>query len=109
MCHGCAEKGHIKPKCRNKDKWASYAEKKSKVDANLASTELTPASYTESFIFSIIKQDTLMTVNLAAEKQPADYWILDTGATNDFTGNHHLYQVLSSHGIKRSSGQDCKQ
>jgi hypothetical protein len=52
MFHGCGEKGHIKPKCWNKDKRASYAaEKKSKVDANLASTELTAAANTESFLF----------------------------------------------------------
>ena len=97
VCHGCGEKGHIKPKCRNKDKWASYAEKKSKVDANLASTELTPAANTESFLFSIMKpnsvhEDTVITVNVATEKQPADYWILDTGATNHVTGNRHLFE-----------------
>ena len=92
MCHGCGEKGHNKPKCRNKDKWASYAEKKSKVDANLASTELTPAANTESFLFSIIKEDTVITVDVATEKQPADYWILDTGATNQVTGNRHLFE-----------------
>jgi hypothetical protein len=53
--------------------WASYAaENKSKVDANLASTELTPAANTESFLFSIIKENTVITVNVATEKQPAD-------------------------------------
>jgi len=56
MSHECGEIGHIKLKCRNKDKWASYAaEKKSKVVVNLASTELTPAANTQSFLFSIIK------------------------------------------------------
>jgi len=69
---GCGEKGHIKPKCRNKDKWASYAENKSKVDANLASTELTPAANTESVLFAIMKpnsvhEHTLITVNVATE------------------------------------------
>jgi len=59
MCHGCGEKGHIEPKCRNKDKWASYAEKKSKVDVNLASTELTTAANTESFLFLIIKPNSV--------------------------------------------------
>jgi len=73
MCHGCGEKGHIKPKCRNKDKWASYAEKKSTVDANLASTELTPAENTESCLFLImspnsVHQAMVITVNVATEK-----------------------------------------
>jgi len=103
LCHGCGEKGHIKPKCRNKDKWASYAEKKSKVDANLASTEWTPAANTESFLFSIMKpnsvhQDTVITVNVATEKQPADYWILDTGVTNHVTGNRHLFSSFNPMG-----------
>jgi len=97
VCHGCGEKEHIKLKCRNKDKWAAYAEKKSKVDANLASTELTPAANAESCLFSIMKpnsfhEDTVITVNVATEKQPADYWILDTGATNHVTGNRHLFE-----------------
>jgi hypothetical protein len=64
----------------------------SKVDANLASSELTPAANTESFLFSIINEDTVITVNVATEKQPADYWILDTGATNHVTGNSHLFE-----------------
>jgi len=73
LCHGCGKTGHIKPKCRNKDKLASYvAEKKSKVDANLASTELTPAANTKSFLFSIIQEDMVITVNVATEKQSAD-------------------------------------
>jgi hypothetical protein len=49
MCHGRGEKGHIKPKCRNKDQWAPYGEKKSKVDGNLTSTELTPAPILSDF------------------------------------------------------------
>jgi hypothetical protein len=98
VCHGCGEKGHIKPKCRNKDKWASYAaEKKSKVDANLSSTELTLAANTESFLFLIIKpnsvrNDMVITVNVATGKDPADYRILDTGATNHINGHHHLLE-----------------
>jgi len=54
--------------------WASYpAEMKAKVDANLASTELTPAANTESFVFSIINpnsvyEDTMITVNMPTEK-----------------------------------------
>jgi len=109
MCHGCGEKGYIQPKCRNKDKWASYAEKKSKVDANLASTELTPAANTESFLFSIIKEDTVITVNVATGKQPADYWIFDTGATNHVTvrartpafGLIGIRMVIKVYGCKR--------
>jgi len=79
------------------DKCASYAEKKSKVDANLSSTELTPAANTESYLFSIMKpnlvhEDMVITINVATEKQPADYWILDTGATNHITRNRHLFE-----------------
>jgi len=102
VCHGCGEMAHIKPKCRNKDKWASYAaEKMSKVDADLASTELTPAPNTESFLFSIMKpnsvhEDTVITVNVATEKQPADYLILYTGATNHVTGYRHLFESFHS-------------
>jgi len=79
MCHGCGEKAHIKAKCRNKDKSALYAaEKKSKVDANLASTELTPAANTEIFPLAIIRpnsvhEDMVITVNVAIKKEPADY------------------------------------
>jgi len=97
-CHGCGVKGHTKPKCRNKEKWALYnAKKKSKVDVNLASTELTPAANTESCLFLIMKpnsfhEETVITVNVATEKQPADYWILDTGATNHHTGNRHYFE-----------------
>jgi len=100
VCHGCGEKGHIQPKCRNMDKWASYAaEKKSKVNANLASTEWTPAANTESFLFSImnpnsVHEGTVITVNVATKKQPADYWMLDTGATNQVTGNRHLFKSI---------------
>jgi hypothetical protein len=48
VCHGCGEKGHIKPKCRNRNKWSSYAEgKMENVDENVATTELTPAANTE--------------------------------------------------------------
>ena len=95
---GCGEKGYIKPKCRNKDQWATYAaEQKSTVDANLASTEFAPAANTESFLFSIIKpnsvyEDTLITVNVATETQPADYWILDTSVIHHVTGNRHLFK-----------------
>jgi hypothetical protein len=86
-------KGHIKPKCRNKDKWASYAaEMKEKVDANLALTELPLAANNELFLVSLIKEDTVITVNVAAEKEPAAYWMLDTGATNHVTGNRDLFE-----------------
>jgi len=97
VCHGCGVNGHIKPKCRNKDMWASYAEMKSKVDPNFASTELTPAANTESFLFSIRKpnpvhEDTVIMLNVASEKQPANCWILNTSTTHNVTGNHHLFQ-----------------
>jgi hypothetical protein len=39
-----------------------------------------------------VHADTVITVNVATEKQPADYWILDTGATNHVTGNRHLFE-----------------
>ena len=98
MCHGCGEKGHIRPKCQNKDMWVSYAaENKSKVDANLTSTEWTLAANAETFLFSIIKpnsvhEDTVITVNVATEKHPADCWILHTCETNHVTGNCLLFQ-----------------
>jgi len=37
----------------------------------------------------------MITVNVAAEKRSADYWILDTGVTNHVTGNQHLSSLLS--------------
>jgi hypothetical protein len=46
MCYGCGEKGHKKPDCPNKDKWASYADEKSKSEAKFA----TAADY-QSFLF----------------------------------------------------------
>jgi len=42
-------------------------------------------------------------VNMATEKQPADYWILDTCATNHVTGNLHHFQ--SFHPIAKEEHQ----
>jgi len=95
MCHGCGEKEYITPKCRNKDKWASYAaEKKSRVDTNLPPTELTPADTTELFLISItipnsVHEDTVIRVIVATEKQLADYWVLHTCATYHVAGKRH--------------------
>jgi hypothetical protein len=70
-----------------------------KIDTVLASTELTPAANTESFLCSIIQsnsviEDTVITVNVATENQPADYWIFVTGARNHITGNRHLVKFF---------------
>jgi len=35
-------------------------------------------------------------VNVASANQSADYWILETGATNHVTGNHHPFETLLS-------------
>jgi hypothetical protein len=32
---------------------------------------------------------------VATEKQPPDYWILDTGATNHVTGNCHIFESFN--------------
>jgi len=100
-CYGCGGKGHRKQDCRNKDKWAAYAEKKKRDDANLASA--TPASTsalnndTESFLFLATPQEngSVITVDIASTNRPADYWIQDTGATNHVTGNCHLFESES--------------
>ena len=42
-----------------------------------------------------VHEDTVITFTVATEKQPADNWILDTGATNHVTGNHHLFESLN--------------
>jgi len=34
-------------------------------------------------------------VGAVEEKRSADYWILETGATNHVTGNHHLSSLVS--------------
>jgi len=94
ICPGCGVKGHIKAKCRSKHKWASY--KKSKSDANLATS--TYIAESESFLFSVIHSDStpdsVITVNVASANRSADYWILDTGATNHVTGNCHLFETF---------------
>jgi hypothetical protein len=91
ICHGCRVKGHIKTKCRSKHKWGSYERPKS--DANLATS--TPVAESEWFLFSVIHSDStpdpVSTVNLASANRSADYWIIDTGATNHVTGNCHLF------------------
>jgi len=105
-CHGCGIKGHIKAKCRSKHKWAS--DEKSKSDANMATS--TSTSESESFLFSVIHMDPVsiipsepvsdstpdsaITVDVASANQSADYWILDTGATNHVTGNRHLFATF---------------
>jgi hypothetical protein len=33
-------------------------------------------------------------VNVASANRSRDYWILDTGATNYVTGNHHLFEIF---------------
>jgi len=108
ICHGCGVKGHIKAKCRSKHKWASY--EKSKSDANLA----TSTSFAESELFpiSVIRldstPDSVITVNVASANRSADYWILDTGATNHVTGNRHLFEpfhpmVMGEHLVKTAN------
>jgi len=101
ICHGCGVKGHIKAKCRSKHKWASYD--KSKGDANLASTASTSTAEFESelFLFSVIHSDpipdstpdSVITLNVTSAHRSADYWILDTGATNQVTSNRHLFET----------------
>ena len=102
ICHGCGVKGHIKVKCRSKHKWASY--EKSKSDPNLAATasSSTAEFESESFLTSVIYSepipdstpDSVITVNVASANRSADYWILDTGATNHVTGNRHLFETF---------------
>jgi hypothetical protein len=100
ICQGCGVKRHIKEKCRSKHQWASY--KKSKSDANLASTASTSTAEPESFLFSVIHSDpipdstpdSVITVNLVSANRSADYWILDTGATNHVTANRHLFETF---------------
>jgi len=100
ICHGCGVKGHFKAKCRSKHKWASY--EKSESDANLASTASTSTAESKSFLFSVIHSDpspdstpdSVITVNVASANRSADYWILDTGATNHVTGNRHLFETF---------------
>jgi hypothetical protein len=102
ISHGCGVKGHIKAKCRSKHKWASY--EKSTSDANLASTasSCTAEFESEAFLFSVIQYDpvpdstpdSVITVNVASANRSADYWILDTGATNHVTGNRHLFEAF---------------
>jgi hypothetical protein len=36
----------------------------------------------------------VITVNVALINQSADYWILDTGATNHVTGNRHIFETF---------------
>jgi len=96
-CHGCGKKRHIKQNGQNRDKWASdAAEKKSKVDAIFVSTASTPAANSESFVFSIIEQDSVhedmvIMVNVATLKQSPDNWNLDSSVNNLVTGNCHLF------------------
>jgi hypothetical protein len=86
--------------CRSKHKFASY--EKSKRDTDLALTESTSTAEfeLESFLFSVIHSDpipdstpdSVIMVNVAWANPSANYWILDTGATNHVTGNRHLFE-----------------
>jgi len=114
ICHGCGVKGHMKAKCRSKHKWALY--EKSKSDANLASTASTSTAESESFLFSVMNSDptpdstpdSVITLNVESANRSADYWILDTGATNHIPGNCHLFETFHSmakgeHQFKRAN------
>jgi len=100
IVHGFGVTGHIRPKCRSKHKWASYEQ--SNCDANPASTPSTSAAESDTFFFSVIQSDpipdsmpdSVITVNVAAANQSADYWILDPGVTNHVTANRHLFQTF---------------
>jgi hypothetical protein len=51
VCYGCGEKGHKKSDCSNRNKWASYANEKSKSETKVASAALTSAIDYESLLF----------------------------------------------------------
>jgi len=84
--------------------WASY--EKSKCDAKLASIASTSNAEfkSESLLFSVIYSDpicdsmldSVIVVNVTSANQFANYWILDTGATNHITGNRHLFETFHS-------------
>jgi hypothetical protein len=42
-----------------------------------------------------VHEDMVITVNVVTEKQPADSWILDTGATNHVIGNRHIFEFFN--------------
>jgi hypothetical protein len=75
---------------------------KSKTDANLATSTSTAKS--ESNLFSVIHSDhvsdttsdSVITVNVASANCSADFWLLDTGATNHIPCNRHLFQAVHS-------------
>jgi hypothetical protein len=110
ICDRCGVKGNIKAKCRSKHKLASY--EKSKSDRNLAATASTSTAEfeSESFLFpvklsdpvSVIHSDpvsdstpdSVITVNVVSANRSANYWILDTGATNHVTGHRHLFETF---------------
>jgi hypothetical protein len=52
-----------------------------------------------------VPEDTLITVNVATKEQPADYWILDSGATNHVTGNRHLFECFHPMGKGEHQGK----
>jgi len=101
ICHGSGVKGYIKAKCRSKYQWASYETSESNANLALTASTSTAEFQSESFLFSVIHSDLLpdstpysvITGNLAAAIQSADYWILGTGVTNHVTGNHHLSET----------------
>lgn len=110
VCYGCGAKSHRKRDCRNKDKWAAYAEKKKKDDASLALATLALNNDAESFLFLTIPDEnqSMITVDVASTNRPADYWIQDTGATNHVTGNRHLFESFQpmpkgEHQVKTAS------
>jgi hypothetical protein len=74
----------------------------SKSDASLASTASSSTAESYSILLSVInsdpvsdsRPDSVTTVNVASANRSADYWILDTGATNHVSGNHHLFETF---------------
>ena len=100
ICHRCGVMGHIKLKCSSKHKWASDETFKS--DGNLASNASISAAESETVHFLVIHSDpvpdstpdSVITVNVALAYVSADYWILETGATNHGTGNCHLFETI---------------
>jgi len=99
-CHRCGVKGHSKTKCRSTHWWASYKESRS--NDNLGSTASASAAESQSFLSSVIHSDPILvptpdyvnTGNMASANRPANYWILDTGATSHVTGNRHLFETF---------------
>ena len=102
ICHGCGVKGHIKAKCRSKHKWDSYEKSKSDANLPLTASPSTAKFESESSLFLVIHSNpipvstpgSVITVHVASANRSADYWILDTGATNHITGICHLFETI---------------